>query len=346
MNKKTQQQFIQRSALLLESGLSLPEVLSIAVNLERNPVYHRVFQKIKDSVEKGWPLSRAIMETKTRFDLSTLSLISFGESSGILPQTMRQALKVLEKKGDMKRRLVGALIYPLFIALATMAMTSFLVMYIFPTVIPMFSTLNTELPLLTRIVRTFYELILRYGTWCMGIVFVLLFTIWYIYRKNLQFRYRVHFFVLSLPGIGEVLKKYVVSGVFLSIGTLLDCGQPLPKVIERVSASVSILPYSQALTHCHTEILKGALLTVSLKKTEKLFPRIVTDMLHIGEKTGSLGAMFFNISKMYEEELDDVIKKLGTIIEPMLMIVMGIIVGSIALSIILPIYEITNHLKN
>ncbi len=347
MNKKAQLQFAQRCAVLLESGISLSEVFSIIIRMEKSKKNLATLSSLQEKIERGVSLSKSIALTKAKFDPQLVSMIAHGEASGILAVSLRQASNMMEKGSGIKKKIIGALIYPGFIAFATIGMTLFLVMYIFPKIIPLFSSMNITLPLITRIVRELYELTLHYGLF-MVIIMTLGYAIFhylYFYKKNIWLRHRIHIILLTAPLIGNVVQKYFICIYCQSAATLLECGQSLPTILDQLATSSSFSPYQKAWRFTRTEIERGISLSDSLRSFPTIFPTIVPDMLSIGERTGSLASMFHHVSRIYEQELEDFIKQLGTSIEPILMILMGLIVGSVALSIILPIYEITNHLS-
>ncbi len=344
MNKKFQLQFAHRCAILMDSGISLSESLAMIIRMERSKKRRAILLMIQEKIDKGVSLTKSVSSTKVKFEPVLISMIAHGESAGILALSLRQAGEMMEKGSDIKKKIIGALIYPGLIGCATVGMTLFLVMYIFPKIIPLFSSMNIELPLLTRAVRGLYEFILQYGL-CAGIFVILSGTIFMVlYKKKVMFRYRIQLTLLVLPLAGNVLKKYFICMYCRSTATLLDCGQGLPTILGQLADSSSFYPYRKAWEFTRGEVERGISFSTSLRSFETLFPSIVSDMLSIGERTGSLSSMFHQVSRMYEEELDDFVKHLSTSIEPILMIVMGLVVGSVALSIILPIYEITNHL--
>lgn len=345
MNKKSQVQFVHRCAVLLESGISLSEALSVIIGMEKSKKNLASLAIIRENVEKGVPLSKSIVASRSKFNPALLSIISFGENSGLLAVSMRQGLLMIEKGNQIQKKLIGALIYPSFIALATVGMTLFLVMYIFPKIIPLFSSMNITLPLLTRLVRGLYEYLIQYGGWTtFGIVIFLTFFV-FLFKKNQKFHTHAELYLLKVPFVGQVFKKYFMSVFCRSISTLLECGQTLPTILDQTAASSSFLIYRRVWRIAEKEVTRGMSLSTSLRSQTNLFPSLVPDMFSIGERTGSLASMSQHVSRIYEEELEDYVKQLSTSIEPILMILMGLIVGSVALSIILPIYEITNHLS-
>jgi type IV pilus assembly protein PilC len=330
----------------MESGISLSECLGIVIGIEKIRKKREIFEKIKRRVDGGMGFSKSIVEFIPKFDPRLLSLISFGESSGILALSLRQGISVIEKGSQIKKKLVGALIYPAFIGLATIGMTLFLVLYIFPKIIPLFSSMNITLPLLTRCIRYLYFFLFSYGIG--STLFLVLFGGAFIllYKKSYIFRYKTELIFLRLPFLGPILQKYYITEVCRSVSTLLECGQLLPTVLEQVSGAATLEPYKKFWLFAREEIIRGSSVSSAITSQQYLFPGIVGNMLSIGERAGSLVSMFKYISNVFEEDLEQIIKQISTSIEPVLMIVMGIVVGSVALSIILPIYEITNHLSH
>ena len=335
---------MSRCAALIEAGISLAETVEIILHMEKIKKNIKILEKIKSSIEKGISFSKSLTLSEGKFENNLISIISYGESAGTLPLSLRQATINMEKKDDLKRKIVGALIYPAFIAMATLGMALFLVLYIFPKIIPLLSSMNIALPLMTRALRKVYLILSEYGIW-IALIIVILSAIFYLFFKiKNKFRNKIQIFLLISPILGELIIKYTISNFSRSIGTLLEYGQSLPDILEHASRSTSLIPYTKALRICKEEVIRGVSLSESMSSFKTIFPPLMIDMIAIGEKTGLLSTMFKNIVHIYEEELDYFIKKLGTAIEPILMILMGLVVGSIALSIILPIYEITNHL--
>jgi type II secretory pathway component PulF len=343
MNKKAQIQFVHRLAVLLESGVSLGEAMEILQDLEsKKNIY--IIQKIKEEVSRGMSFHRSICATGIKFDPVLLSMISIGENSGILASSLRQAISLKEKSSVIKRKLIGALIYPMFIGLATIAMTLFLILYIFPKIIPLFSSMNITLPLLTRIVRGLYALLATHGVVILVVLIFFIFIFIFLFKRKRCFRRKVEHFALMMPGLGILLQKYHITSFVRSIGTLLECGQTLPLILRQLSDGSVSEVYKEVWSRVEKQTERGVQLSVSLGVFKRYVPRTVTDMLSIGERTGSLSTMCLHVSRMYEEELDTFCKQLSTMIEPVLMVGMGLIVGSVALSIILPIYEVTSNL--
>jgi type IV pilus assembly protein PilC len=344
MSKDKQQQFITKCALLLESGISLSETLEIMCALEKDKKVQQILSRILQNVQSGFSLSKSIQNNVSNFNETILVVMRLGEVSGSLPSSIRQACEIIEKRSEIRRKIINAMIYPSFIAAATLCMTLFLVMYIFPKIIPLFLSMNLKLPLLTRLVLALYKGMIAYGLRVTLVSSALLGVIIFFYMKNQFFKNKIHELKLKLPIFGLFYKKYIISQDFQIIGTLLERGQLLPNIFTHIKNSTKNNVFRNSYNQMHDIIKKGGLIS-SLIKSSILFPEIAYQMILIGERTGTLSHMFLHIHKVFSEEIDDTIKRFNTLIEPVLMIGMGILVGSIALSIILPIYEVTNHLQ-
>ncbi len=345
MNKKDQMIFSQRLSILISSGISLGEALRIITKMEKSPKKVKIQNHILESVEKGYSLSKSILSSKIKFDSTLLMMIKNGESSGTLSLSLKQAASTLERGIELKKKIISTLIYPMFIALATAGMALFLVLFIFPKIIPLLTSMNVSLPFLTKLVQKGYRFLIEYGIVTCVITFILIFCLFILYKKVLRVRKLFQFVIFKIPLIGITLKKIVISIYFRSAGMLLSHGQSLVSILDEAGKSKAYEVYKMFWEEGSREVSRGVSLSEYIKKYPHLFPSLVPDMISIGERTGKTNDMFIQISKIYEEEIDHSIKQFSTFIEPVLMILMGILVGSIALSIILPIYEITNHLS-
>lgn len=345
MNSKHQIFFAQRFSLLLNSGVSIIEALSIMKNIESSKKIKKIYQKLIDDIEQGVSLSKSIRNNKFRFNNLLLTLIQNGESSGHLSEALLHAYNYMEKRSEMKKKIVGSLIYPIFIIVATIGMTIFLVMYIFPKIIPLLKSLDIELPLITRVVQWIYYSSISYGIGFICAIFIFVVIFHLLVKKVYYLRYRFHFLLLSIPIASSYLKIYLMSSI-CSIGDmLLSSGKDLPNLLSFSKDSSRNLIFRKAFAEIYEESIQGISLSASVKKHGKLFPPIFSDMCALGERTGSLSAMLGHCARIFEQDIDNFLKRFSSLVEPLIMIFMGLIVGSIALSIILPVYEITNHLS-
>ena len=337
--------FAQRLSLLLSSGISIVEALNMMRNMDNSQNRKEIYRIIIQDMEKGVSLGRSIINMKIRFNSLLITLIQNGENSGHLAEALMYAYDHLEKKNEMKKKITSSLVYPAFIVLATIIMTLFLILYIFPKIIPLLNSLDIKLPLITRIVQGSYYFLISYGLWSILFIFLTILIFNIIIRRNLAIRYRFHLFIISIPFLNNYIKTYLLSSV-CSIGEmLLSSGKGLPDLIIFSRDSSRNLVYKKLWNDMYIESMHGIAISISLKKRNRFFPRLLSDMCILGEKTGGLGPMLGHCGRIFEQDIDNSLKRFSSLVEPILMVFMGLIVGSIALSIILPVYEITNHLS-
>lgn len=337
--------FAQRLSLLLNSGISIIEALSMMKNIDSSVHRKDIYELFIKEIQQGVSLSRSIKNKNIRFHNILITLIQNGESSGHLSEALMQAYYYLEKKNEMLKKIISSLIYPAFIVIATICMTLFLILYIFPKIIPLLRSLNIELPMITRIVQAIYYFSISNGIWIVvGVIVTYLFSIFLI-KKSVYFKCKFHKLIISIPIANKYIKIYLVSSICSMGEMLLNSGKGLPEMLKFSTESSKNIIYKNVFNEIYLESVKGVSLNSSIRKYKNIFPPLLADMCEIGEKTGNLAQMFGHCSRIFEQDLDIFLKKFSSLIEPILMVLMGLIVGSIALSIILPIYEITNHLN-
>lgn len=337
--------FAQRLSLLIDSNISLVESLSIIRNIDNSLYRRRILDVFIIDINNGLTLSRSMKNSGVYFNPILITLISNGESSGYLGDALLQAYKNLDKRNELKKRIISTLVYPMFIVLATFSMTLFLILYIFPKILPLLGSLNIQLPLVTRIVKGLYEFSIIYGLWMVlfGVIFLISFL--FAIKKSLYFKRIIHSAILSLPILGIYLKTYYLSLICNTGEMLLSSGKSIPEMLIFSKDSVNNILYKDAFDKIYSQSIQGISFSNSMKNHLSLFSIFMVNMCAIGEKTGNVGVMLGHCGRIFEQDLDNFLKRFSSLIEPILMISMGLIIGSIALSIILPVYEITNHLS-
>lgn len=338
--------FAHRLSLLMNSGISIVEALEMLMSMDKSKNHKILYMRMITKIEEGQSLGKSLRVLKITFNYILIALIQNGESSGRLSEALLQASKYLEKKNEMKNKIIGSLIYPFFIVIATLGMSLFLILYIFPKIIPLLQSLDIKLPLITRIVEWIYHFSVHYGIIFVAI-FVVVFIILNLFIKRYQkARLFLHKTILSIPILEKHIKNHILSSVCSMGEMLINAGKSIPETVKFYEQSTNNLFYKNIYSQIYLETIRGVSLASALRKNEKYFPEIVFSMCELGERVGSLGVMLGHCGHILEQETEDLFKKFSSLIEPVLMIFMGLVVGSIALSIILPVYEITNHLSN
>jgi type IV pilus assembly protein PilC len=333
----------RRVAALLGSGMGIAEALSF---VERSLSGNRkkVMVGIIMEVSHGHMCSEIFSATGS-FDRSLVHMIAIGEKSGSLETAFAQAALLLEKRQALSRKIYGALIYPGFIACATAGIALFLVVYIFPKIIPLITSMNIPLPFLTRML-IFISHILIYDWLAVVSVCVFGSLCGFVVWKYVKLARRAAgVLVMILPFAGGIMRSKILIQIFKPLGLLLSHGEHIPEALQSVAGIVNNDEYSESLRAIALQVGRGKSFAGCVTGQSHLFPLLVIDFLETGERTGGIAVACEHIANLYESEVDESVKRISTVIEPVLMLGMGIIVGGIALSIVMPIYEITSYLS-
>ena len=337
--------FFKQLATLLKAGISLTSSLYILRDQNGSKTLKRILMSVIHDVENGQYLATAFGKFRKTFGELSLNIVSVGEISGSLSDNLERLVIVLRKQQALRQKIISASVYPLFIIVATFGITFTLVVFFFPKIIPVLKSVNYSLPITTRFL-IFASDFLKESWLILLISFTILIIVVYFFLKIKKIRYLFDNFVLSLPFIGKIIKFYNLSNLFRTLGLLENSGVNVVKSFKITSTTTSNLVYKRNLELISDDISKGEKISNQLEKSPKLFTQLSCQIIRVGEGTGKLSESFLYASDMYGEELDEITKNLSVIIEPLLLLFMGILVGFIAVSIITPIYGITQNINS
>jgi type IV pilus assembly protein PilC len=335
---------LKRLALYLHSGISLPRGLGFIAEDTRDRSALFILEHLESTVARGEPLSRGFSQFPKQFDPFITGFVEAGEASGALPETLERLAEILEKRRSLSKKIVSAFVYPIVILVGTISMATFLTLFIFPKILPVLQGFHTKLPFATRLLITVDSLLahdwLEFGT------VLALAIVGTIFGSRLRIvRYRYEQLLIRIPLLGTLYRDYALSTLLHVLALLLNGGIRIIPAIVLVRAIVPGIQYKDALLSIERDVAEGQRLSFALKKYSRLFPPIVTQMIAAGEATGTLRENLDSLAHIYEEELEDLTKNLTVLIEPALMLCMGLLVGFVALAIITPIYQVTQNLN-
>jgi len=335
--------FNKRLALIMRSGTPLLAALHMLDTGDNSRSISYVLSRIIADVSRGSTLSAALSEYARFYGMFTINMVRVGEASGTLHENLLYISHELKKKDDLKKKIRGALIYPSVIICATIGISSILTIYIFPKIMPIFASFKQQLPVSTRILIVISQFLIAHGVAVLFLCVVLGIALFFLSRRAhvSAFLDRI---LLMLPIIGTLSTYYNVANCMRTMSLLLRGDMRIVTALQIVSASSNNALYREALKQVASSVMKGKKLSAELAQHAKLFPAIVIQMISVGEETGDLSESCMYISDMCEEEINDLTRTLTVLLEPILMIVMGVVVGFIAISIITPIYGITQNL--
>lgn len=344
LSTKDKISFFKYLAVMTEAGIPLEKALIAIHNQARNVVMHRVLHILLNDVASGEFLSTSLRKMPKIFEPLHTGLVEVGESSGTLPGSLYRIAEQLEKSHDLKGKVRAAMLYPLIVILVTGAVGAYLVFFLLPQITPLFVSLNVELPFATRAVLYLSAFVLH-NYIVLSALSVALAVAGTLLLRVRSVRYAADRALLLVPVLGLLIKRVQVTQFASVTGTLTKSGITIVEAFRIASSTMTNLVYKDALARISDGLQEGANIGTYLAKHRELFPPFVTQMISVGEETGKLDDSFLFIASFSEKEVDEQVKALTTVLEPLLMVVIGGVVGFIAVAIISPIYEITKGVQ-
>ncbi len=330
--------FASRLSYLLDSGIPILESIRILEVKTKSKRVKDFYKKISEDISLGRSLSQSL---RPYFDGFALSVVEIGQQGGFLGSNLKYLAEELKKKKELRKGAIQALVYPSFIALSTLGIIIFLLMYIFPKILPVISGLNIKLPLSTRAVIFFSDFLSQ--TWFYFLILIVLFTtlFFWVLKKNDKFKFFVHKKIFRIPFWGGIYRDCLLAGFCRTFGMLLQAGLSVDRALEISESATSNLFLQSKICEIRSGVCRGGSLSSFLFADSKFFPSDISEMSAVGERTGNLASVFISLGDFYSEQFSDQIKRISSVIEPGLLVVAGLLVGFVAVSIISPVYEIT-----
>jgi len=336
--------FSRQFATMVNSGLSMLRCLYVLEEQTENKKLAGVIGQIKNDVEAGISLSDALEKHPKVFSRLYVSMVRAGEIGGILDEVLNRLATQLEKEDSIRRAVKSAMVYPIMIGSFAILVLIGMVMFLIPVFANMYNDLGGELPSLTRFMVSLSDIMTGY--WYIVFPAIIL-VIWGIRRLKHTKRGTEMWdrFKLRIPmGIGEIVRKLAVARFSRTLGTLVTSGVPILQAIEITGQAAGNIVIENAMKDVQQSVKEGQSITGPLENI-KVFPAMVTQMISVGEETGSLDAMLGKIADFYEDEVNASVKSLTSILEPILMLGVGAIVGTVVISMYLPIFNMMNIVK-
>jgi type II secretory pathway component PulF len=335
--------FARDLSLMLRSGLVLSEAIEI-IEAESKGKMKKALNGVLSSIRSGRSLSDSLARYPKVFSDFFINIVNAGEVSGNLEKNLENIATQLKKEEDLITKIKGALFYPVIVLVAAFFMGLAMAFFVLPKITPLFEGLKVDLPFTTRVLISFSHLIRDYGVWLfLGIIIFITFLIW-ILRKKFS-RPFTHWIFLHFPIVKNIVIKTNLSRFCRIMGTLLKSGINIDEAIDITNKALVNHYYKKALLVAGMHVSQGEKLSESLAEFDDIFPRITTRMIKVGETSGNLDETLFYLAENYEMEVDNSTRSLSTLIEPILLLVIGLAVAFLALSIITPIYQITGNIR-
>jgi type II secretory pathway component PulF len=333
----------KRLAVLISAGVPLLSALAMLKKQAASKNGAVILQSLLAQVENGGLLSDGLVEFQKFFGEFSINIIRVGEASGTLSSSLAYLAEELRKKQELRRSITNALVYPVFIVFATLAITVLLIAYVFPKILPIFKSFKTPLPWTTRTLIFISGVFLHYGLYIFLVLLTILAAgIWFFKKESV--RLWCDRKILSIPFLGKLVQNYQIANFTRTLGLLLKSEVKITEALRVVARVSGNSAYREEFFIMTEAVTRGQKLSAHMESNLNFFPALVSQMVEVGEATGNLSETLTYLSEMYEDELNNLTKNLSASIEPALMVLMGLLVGFIAISIITPIYGITQNL--
>ena len=326
---------------MIEAGLSLSRSLEVLERQTRNPKLKRALKTIIQEVNDGKSLSESLAEFPNIFSPVFIAMVAAGEESGNLPGSLRIVSDQMEKTYTIQRKVKGAMMYPAVIMTAMIMIGILMLTFVVPNLVSTFKEFKVDLPLSTQFIIALSTVLTDYGGYLLIIVIIGV-VIFYQGSKTRPGKRTIDFTILHIPFISGIIKQVNAATTARTLSSLISSGV---NMVESLDITMRVLQnsyYKEVLEKAKEGVQKGDLLSNFFQKEENLFPILMSELTEVGEETGKLSDMLANVATFYENEVEAITKDMSTIIEPILMLIIGLFVGFFAISMIQPIYSITN----
>lgn len=336
--------FTKNLAIMLKSGITINEALAQLKAQTRSKHFRNVIASIHDSIISGSSLSTSFKQSGDVFGNVFIGLVQAGERSGTLESSFNFLSDWMEKSLELQKEVRGATLYPKLVFAVSVLLGTGLIVFIFPQLVPMFSKLQVELPLVTQLLLSFSVFVSKY--WILLVIVLIGLFVGTYFLIQITFVKRIlHTLYLKVPGLRRLIIEYQLTLMSHLFYVSLKSGLTLAETLDIIYESLTNHTYKDSIDGIRKNVIKGTTLSSNLSKQPELYPANFIGIVAVGEKSGTLSEVFEYLATYYAKEVSIKVKKLPTLLEPVLLFFIAIVVGVIALSIILPIYQLTGNIQ-
>lgn len=335
--------FTKQFSVMLDAGLPLIQCLDLLAAQQESQVFRGIINQIREDVEAGMTLADAMKRHPKAFNTLFVNMVAAGEAGGVLDVILQRLSVFIEKEVKLKRSVVSASVYPAIVTTVAVIIVFIIMVWVVPVFASLFEGLNAPLPAPTRIVMAVSNYVATFSIPMIVLAIAGALGLRYYYATE-QGRLTIDGLLLRIPLIGLVLLKIAVARFSMTLSTLLSSGIPLLDALEITANTAGNAVIEKHLLQTRKEVAEGKTLVEPLKRV-KLFPSMVTQIISVGEETGELDQMLEKLAAYYEEESDAAISNLMTMIEPVMIVFLGVVIGGIVISMYLPIFTLIRHLS-
>ena len=330
--------FTRQLATMMKAGVPLLQSFDIVGRGHSNPAVSKLLSDIKSDVETGSSLSSAFRKYPLHFDALFCNLVGAGEQAGILDTLLDRLATYKEKILAIKGKIKSALFYPISIIVVAFVITAVIMIFVIPAFKELFSSFGADLPAPTLVVMTISDFFVSYWWAIFSAIGGSLWFFFYTWKRSEKMQATMDRLMLKLPLFGDLIRKATVARFARTLSTMFAAGVPLVEALDSVAGASGNRVYYDATKKIQSEISTGTSLTVAMQNSE-VFPNMVLQMVAIGEESGALDSMLSKVADFYEAEVDDAVEALSSLMEPIIMVVLGTLIGGLVVAMYLPIFK-------
>jgi type IV pilus assembly protein PilC len=331
--------FTRQLATMTRAGVPLLQSFDIAARSTGNNRLSRLLLEIKGDIESGNSLSTSFRRHPMQFDELFCNLVNAGEQAGILDSILDRLAVYKEKTLALKGKIKAAMFYPAIVIVIATVVVAIIMWFVIPSFKQVFASFGASLPWLTEVIVAISDWFVNFWYLVLFVPIVFFTVLWYLWKKNPQIRHTVDRLSLKLPILGEVLEKGAVARWTRTLATMFAAGVPLVDSLTSVGGAAGNQVFADATKKIQTNVSTGTALTVAMEDTG-VFPNMALQMTRIGEETGALDSMLSKVADFYEREVEDAVAALSSLIEPIMIVFLGLVIGTIVVAMYLPIFKL------
>ena len=335
--------FSRQLATMIEAGIPIIQALEALQEQADQPAFRKVIGQVKEEIQHGSTLANAFSKHPQVFDMLFVNMVRVGETGGVLNEVLDRISTYMEKILKLKRKIQSALTYPAVVVTMAIIITTILIVKVVPTFAEIYSSFGEKLPPMTQLLIFISDIIRKYLLWIILAIFVLV-TAVVRWHKTYRGARVIDGAVLKLPIFGELIRKVILSRFSRTLATLVQSGVPILESLEIVQRTVGNTVVADVVDDVREHVREGESIATPLEKTD-VFPKMVTRMISIGEKSGEIEKMLLKVAEFYDDQVDRAVEGLTSIIEPVIIGFLGIVIGFIVIALFMPIMNITQLIK-
>ncbi len=331
--------FSRQLATMMSAGVPMVQAFDIVGRGHNNPAMQEMILSIKADVEGGTSLTAALRKHPLYFDDLFCNLVEAGEQAGVLETLLDKIATYKEKTESLKAKIKKALFYPTAVIVVAILITAIIMIFVIPQFKDLFSSFGADLPAFTRFVITLSDFVAAWWWAILGVVVATVVTASNIWKRSPKFRETLDRLLLKVPVIGMIMHKAALARFCRTTATMFAAGVPLVEALQSVAGATGSAVYEKAVLAMRDDVATGQSLTLAMRQ-QGLFPHMVIQMVTIGEESGALDDMLSKVADFYEEEVDNAVDALSSLLEPLIMVVLGTVIGGLVVALYLPIFQL------